>query len=348
VTHGIRDVFTLVRYLPDGSRDPNFGTNGFARKGFARTAGVGGMALQPDGKIVVAGTKDHRADSSTATVVRFLPDGSLDTGFGDDGKAFATAGPNSTANKVALDSEGRIVIVGSVHDSLDHIRAALWRFDADGAEDRSFGSGGVAQLAQDSLGYDVAVDAQDRIVISGNAHVNFQSVFLAARFDANGHLDRTFGSGNGYVTTSFGSEAAALSVSLQPDSGIVLGGYGDAPNGFRGFALARYLEDGTLDGTFGHGGTVVTSFTRDGIVFDTLVQPDGAIVAVGAAQPKFMGVARYLANGRLDHSFSDNGRLEEHAGSNASGVALQADGKLVATAVPGGRGDFMVIRYLGS
>jgi uncharacterized delta-60 repeat protein len=342
-----RDRFRLVRYLPDGSLDPSFGANGVVRKRFSRSASVGGMVLQADGTIVVAGTKRHRADGRTAVVIRFLPDGSVDRGFGQHGKAFATAGPSSNANALAIDDQGRIVIAGSITDSRDHTRAALWRFEAGGAPDRSFGKNGIATLAFDSAGTDVAIDSAGRIVLSGLTFVNFTSVFLLARLGDDGSLDTTFGGGHGYVTTAFGDEAQALSVSLQPDGAIVVGGYGYGTQPFEGFALARYLDDGSLDGSFGKKGKVVTVFTRGAIAFDTLIQPDGAIVAVGYAAPKFMGIARYLTDGHLDASFSGNGRLEEHSFSNAFAVARQDDGKLLAVAVTEGPADFMVFRYLG-
>src|SRR6266487_6929602 len=150
---------------------------------------------------------------------------------------------------------------------------------------------------------------------------------------APGELDPSFGSG-GLVTTDFGGRGDfGLAVAVQSDGKIVAAGNSSTVGGpfSVNFALARYNTDGSLDPTFGSGGTILTSFGGTvSAAADVVVQPDGKIVAVGIAGSDF-GVARYTASGTLDPTFGSGGLVTTDFGGfdQANGVALQADGKIV-------------------
>jgi len=163
---------------------------------------------------------------------------------------------------------------------------------------------------------------------------------------APGDLDPSFGTG-GLVTTDFGGRGDfGLAVALQSDGKIVAAGNSSAVGVFSvNFALARYNANGTLDPTFGTGGTVLTSFGGPlSAAADVAVQPDGKIVAVGIAGSDF-GTARYNADGTLDSAFGVGGLVTTDFGGSeqANGVALQPDGKIIVVGLLLGR--IGVVRY---
>lgn len=153
---------------------------------------------------------------------------------------------------------------------------------------------------------------------------------------APGDLDLTFGSG-GTVTTVIGPNANAEAVAIQPDGKVVAAGYSSGEGG-NVFALARYTANGTLDSTFGSGGTVTTPIgSSSDIASAVVLQSDGKIVAVGySAKGNFsdydFALARYTAAGALDSTFGTGGIVTTPIGSaddHAWGAAIQSDGKIV-------------------
>src|SRR5205823_5199649 len=136
--------------------------------------------------------------------------------------------------------------------------------------------------------------------------------FAVARYNADGSLDTTFGSG-GTVTTNFGPGATyddADGVAIQSDGKIVVAGTCNRGGSDNVFAVARYNADGSLDSTFGSGGTVTTDFGlggSDDSAYAVALQPDGKIVAAGATYlggvPGDFALARYNPDGTLDSTF---------------------------------------------
>ena len=185
--------------------------------------------------------------------------------------------------------------------------------------------------------------------------VRADTKFALARYNSDGTLDATFGV-DGKVMTDFTSGVdSANGVAIQADGKIVVvgpaGSY-DRNQGRTKFALARYNSDGTLDATFGGDGKVMTDFTSGGTdATGVAIQADGKIVAVGvAAAPADVAadstrhsrfaLARYNSDGTLDASFGVNGKVMTDfcaRGDAANGVAIQADGKIVAVGVTADR-----------
>jgi uncharacterized delta-60 repeat protein len=178
---------------------------------------------------------------------------------------------------------------------------------ASGDLDATFGTGG--KVTTDFAGdrdeaHGVVVQADGKLVAAGGAKTSRSQDFALARYNPNGTLDTTFGTG-GKVTTDFaGNDDQAFAVVLQSDGKIVAAG--QASTGYRGgdFALARYNPNGSLDTTFGTGGKVTTDFAGDTDEAHGLVlQPDGKLVAAGQASTGYRGsefaLARYNPNGRL-------------------------------------------------
>jgi uncharacterized delta-60 repeat protein len=255
--------FTLVRYLPDGRLDRSFGANGIVLTSFGapRDAGIESLALQADGKIVVAGWWNAPPSLVGAALVRYLPDGSVDPSFGSRGRVPLDFGVGA----VAIQPDGKIVVAG-----VGKADFALARFLPSGTLDPTFGAGGevFTEVGQASAASALAVEPDGKIVVAGSAlPIGNQpaSEIALARYLADGSLDPSFGSG-GKVQTAFGSRITyASSVALAPDGTIAVAGVARAPatgtNAVSDFALVRYRSDGSLDTGFGDGGRVVTDFT---------------------------------------------------------------------------------------
>jgi len=300
--------------------------------------------------------------------------GDLDPSFGIGGKE-TTDLKRSTdiANAVAVQADGKLVVVGQVYKNNDFSNEdfAVARYNTDGTLDTTFGAGGRVRTDFPGLAAvasAVVIQADGKIVVAGGAFplFTFAGDFKVVRYNPNGSLDRSFGSG-GIVTTIFpGDGSFAFAVALQADGKIIAAGtdfvdFNPGDMSDTDFALARYNADGSLDPTFGNGGTVTTDFfgTEDDAL-SVLIQPDGKIVAVGSGNDPAdfydFAAVRYLSNGALDTTFGVGGRVSTDFGDRgfdrAHSAALQADGKIVtagfATSVDGISENFAVARYTSS
>jgi uncharacterized delta-60 repeat protein len=340
-----------------GDLDPTFGENGMVTTDVGPDGdSANAIAIQPDGKIVVAGEASFAASFG---LVRYTPDGALDATFGGGGIVTTDIAPPG-AYAMALQADGKIVAAGGGR------RFALVRYTPVGDLDPTFGGDGVVTTnfnPEYDLAYAVAIQADGKIVAAGVSSIEARKFLddtkiAVARYNADGSLDTSFG-GDGRVTTNFtGTYDAARAAVIQADGRIVVAG---TAGGYRTFALVRYNSDGTRDSSFGSGGRVTTNFSRGSTEFvaSVALQTDGRIVAVGA-EPSAVGfaLARYETNGALDPTFGDEGTvltdfLTRHdlgyTGGWASGVAIQTDGKIVvAGGAPigsGGDTQFALARY---
>jgi len=278
-------------------------------------------------------------------------DGDLDPSFGAGGKV-TTDFNHSTdiAYAMALQADGKLVVVGTTYTNNDYTGEdfAVARYNANGTLDASFGVNGKVKTDFPGLAAvasSVVIQPDGRIVVAGGAFplFTFLGDFEIVRYNANGSLDSSFGSG-GIVTTSFpGQGSYAFAVALQPDGKIVAAGtdfvnFSSEDSSDTDFAVERYNANGTPDATFGVNGQVVTDF--DGFnddAFAILVQPDGRLVAVGSAKNPAtyydFAAVRYLANGSIDASFGVGGRVRTDFGhadfDQARSAVLQPDGKIV-------------------
>jgi uncharacterized delta-60 repeat protein len=278
--------FALARYKPNGSLDPTFGSDG---RVITKVGGGGvafALALQPDGKLVVAGSVN--GDLSFAhglttgdqfAIARYTAGGSLDNGFGTGGLVTSAFGLLAAqAQAVVLQPDGKIVAAGAGQvDPNTPPGIVVARYEPDGSLDSSFGSNGVAATPSpasrqcDGCGLyanALAIQADGKLVAAGQSCTAGCS-FALDRYNPDGSLDTSFGTG-GRVTTSFGSIDScsggggdfANAVALQPDAKIVAVGYSNfgrcSPN-YDTFALARYEPSGSLDPSFGKAGKVKTS-----------------------------------------------------------------------------------------
>ncbi len=282
--------FALARYHPDGSIDPTFGRDGTVVTDFGDpflSDEANAVAVQTDGKIIAAGSA-----AGGIGIARYNSDGSLDTSFGSSGIVMVDLGIEVPfASAIVIQPDGKIVIAGG-SDPVTITRSDLlvMRFLEDGSLDKEFGIDGIVRGAPDVRGRfnDVALQPDGRIVAAGGRTVPPDSDGVAVvRYNTDGSVDTTF-SNDGLATGPFGSAATLNAVAIQPFVAgfkIVVAGRTNS------FGLARYDEDGSLDTTFGTGGSTITDGT-----FETanavLVQDDGQIVVAGNASGDF-GVVRY-------------------------------------------------------
>ena len=362
-------AFRLARHNPDGTLDIAFGNGGKVTTTFRGSDSASALALQPDGKIVVAGST---GGIFAFALARYLPDGSLDATFGSGGKVTTNFG---LAFALAIQPDGKIVVAGGTDNFL------LARYNPDGSLDPTFGAGGkvITDFGGDDSAFALAFQADGKIVVAGKSEVFTGIVggdFALARYNSDGSLDATFGNG-GKVTTDFINHSVdgAFAVALQPDGKIVVGGATTpipivAPPAF---ALGRYLPNGSLDATFGNSGKVITSFggplcnsktcLSDG-VRSLVLQPGGKIVAAGRFFTGLTGLGNFTGNfalasyhpdGSVDTTFGDGGKVTTDFGGydGAHALALQPDGKLVVagqaalSGIPPSSGDFALARYRG-
>src|SRR5262249_5240268 len=274
---------------------------------------------------------------------RLTPSGGmLDTTFGTNGIVVTHFGALSddTGNALAIQSDGKIVVVGGGGPSTSQFELA--RYNTDGSLDTSRGQGGKVTTsfgtgASHALG--VALQSDGRIVVVGDAFMGSATGtdFAAARYNSDGSLDTTFGQG-GKVTTNFTLNFAdsAKGVALQADGKIVVVGFtfgGTATND--NFAVVRYSADGSLDASFGQGGKVSTNFSGASIddAYAVAIQSDGKIVLAGTSNRigNFdFALARYNSDGSLDSTFGTGGLVTtDYSGGNdvAQALVIQADGK---------------------
>jgi len=244
----------LARYNLDGSLDQSFSSGGKVTTDFGNGATGEAVAIQPDGKLVVAGSAYPPGLSSDPVfaLARYNPNGSLDQSFGASGKQMTGFfGHTAGAFSVAIEPDGMIVAAGDAFHGSDSSTSdfALARYNPNGSPDQSFGAGGKQTTDffgnSDGIGA-IAIQADGKIVAAGAAaHSSTTADLALARYNPNGTLDQTFGAG-GLRTTNFqgniNDNDSATGIVIQPDGKIVVAG--ETQLGITlstlDFAVARY------------------------------------------------------------------------------------------------------------
>lgn len=239
--------FALARYLADGSPDAGFGEGGHTVTPFRYDVQPAAVVVQPDGRIVVAGTASDY-DGTYFALARYGADGSLDTSFGTEGKVTTTY--TGFAYGMVPQPEGGVFVAGtSILPSGTSMGGV--RYGADGRLDRAFGSDGRAwtRLESVSTGEAVLLQPDGKLVVAGTTKPGGETARVAlVRFAADGSLDTGFGEG-GKATVPIEGAEMEVHAALQEDGRIVVA---TAVGGE--FRLARLLPDGAADASFGEGG----------------------------------------------------------------------------------------------
>jgi uncharacterized delta-60 repeat protein len=361
--------FSITRHSRDGTLDASFGNGG--KLTTAIGSGVASdqahaVLVQPDGKILVAGSTDAGGGAGLEfALVRYNTDGTLDSGFGSAGKLVLPMGGDvDVARSLLLQADGKIVVGGdsNVNAALSGVDFALARLLPNGQLDTSFGSNGrvitaiKSQTGRDSLHQLLVqtIAGETRLVAVGG-----EGDFIAARYQVNGQLDTSFGN-SGKISGLFNANIGAARAAVALDGGrLVIAGHIN-----HDVAIVRLNANGTLDSSFGNAGRVLTAVSTSNWDEATALvrQADGKLVVGGwvyegnSSSGDFLTL-RYNDNGQLDTSFAQAGMAlvaMAPTGRNDAGRALvlQADERVPAVRVlqageanVGGTHGFALLRY---
>jgi uncharacterized delta-60 repeat protein len=333
----------FVRINPDGSLDSSF------NPGNGPVGITTGLALQPNGKILVGGAFSQFSGVNRGGIARVDNDGSLDTSFDPGSGTF-----NIFA--IAVQTDSKIVMGGLVNSYNGVNRGGLARAYSDGGLDISFEAGGINERVVEI----VQLPTGETLVCGDFTQVGGVDHFGIARLLGDSSsptptptptttpspgacLDTTFDT-DGKVTTDFDSRTESLeAIALQTDGKIVAVGTSNSA-----FAVARYNINGSLDTSFDGDGKVISSFATSDQVRAVAIQTDGKIVVGGTTDSHSFALARFNSNGSLDTTFDSDGKVitDFQAGSGSERIndlILQSDGKIVA--VGGASNGFALARY---
>ena len=373
----------IIRLTPGGLPDQSFGTSGVASPiGDYKGSQANSVSILPDGKILAAGD-----DGSDMVLARLDSAGKLDRSFAKAGiftaalpdftQQYSTPGDaanaaNATGNAMALQRDGKIIVVGYVSGSGTHYiapqRFAIVRITRSGQLDRGFGDKGEVETNTGNLwetdvneANAVAVQSDGRIVVAGSGYAVGNGLptllpgeILAVRYTPSGKLDRTFGDGGRVGSDPSGLASGAQKIAIQSDGRVIVAA--DL------HTLARFSNAGMLDPTFGFRGRVLPATDMDDLIGSSyegvgqiLVQPDGKILLGGYINnaSQLITLVRYNVDGSLDRSFGHGGFASTDLSTNKfnqdspylESMALQADGKIVVAAVGQIRPGFTILRY---
>ena len=327
----------VARFDTDGALDPSFGAVRVDFGGNFEEARE--VLVQPDGKIVAVGTA--RAASSTGAgrrlvVVRLLANGTLDGTFGDGG-VFVSDLPDSSAFAAVLQPDGRILVAGGIRPFQIPREALLVRLLPDGRLDPSFGGDGYVQPAAIDLALAVALQEDGKIVVAGTPPGD--SGTRVVRLLPDGTPDPGFGPG---VAPSFGGSGAPTDVVVTSTGTIVAAGTTTRSFTDRVATLVAFRPDGTLDTSFGDGGTAQVGPASGATAWNAaaLLPGDRILVAGESAHdlpeglPSDFALGVYGPDGHLDASFSGDGldTFQPEPGVSARAFGLAVDGRRVAVA----------------
>jgi uncharacterized delta-60 repeat protein len=314
-------AFGLVRYTATGQPDTTFGTGGKVITMDQNLAGIRGIAIQGDGKIIAAG---YTGQISDFAVARYLSNGALDATFDGDGIVTTDIFADSDViNAVKLQSDGKILVAGSTVDFDLLTEFALARYNTDGSLDTGFNGTGINTVftecnpdasgcGADALG----IQPDGKIVVTGS----YNDVYMA-RFNSDGSQI------NGITTTDIGGVVdRAFSLTINSTGGIFVAGSTETA-GNEDFFVAKYNSNGTPDPTFDNdNGIVVESFGSNGDVARAVaLQPNGGIIvggSKGAFGSKEFAVARFLGLQPTAANATISGRILTAGGLPIGGVRV--------------------------
>jgi uncharacterized delta-60 repeat protein len=329
--------FALSRINPDGTIDTSFGTNGIVVVRLGNNAdSVSKVRLQPDGKILLAGSSWADGTGYNILLVRYNSNGTLDTTFNSIGYVTRNINGESYdyAGDMALLPDGKIVVVGSTNPGFAAGNILIMRFNADGTPDTTFDGDGIVVMTTAAGGSagQIILLSDGKYLVTGYRNDGVKPNFLLMRLNPDGTFDTSFGTG-GTTVTSVSSDANYISsTDRQSDGKIVVVGSN---------YIVRYTPDGILDTSFGTAGTTrVTSAYETNFV--KVTTDDKIMVST-------RGVYRFTKNGWLDTHFANGGIINmgiTNFTCSSSAIDVQTDGKLLIGGQCGGSPtNFTVARF---
>jgi uncharacterized delta-60 repeat protein len=363
ITAAIFQLLSVSISAQQGQLDPTFNTTGYVINPVYNGDAVQKILVQPDQKILVVGMSFDPSYVSRAYAFRYLPDGTPDLSFGNNG--FFTYELNFEANlySAAITSGGKIVLAGSTTDYSIYEMLVI-RLNEDGTLDSSFDTDGVLTLAfsqvetyGEDISLDMVLDGDDNIFLCGSSYdANYIRRPVIVKVTPAGVVDSTFGV-DGVATIPVSEGACGFEgIMIQPDGKIVATGFFGNTVLWYTLLLVRFESDGTLDNTFSDDGIITYSYSNvDDEGFDLAYTADNNILVAGMtvnANYNYSALLMQFTNdGQLDVNFSDDGILVEDMDiyDYASNVRVLSDGDIVMAGTSGdgppGEFDLAIWKY---
>jgi uncharacterized delta-60 repeat protein len=351
-----------MRFLPDGSPDLLFATNGVFTYSLNFEANVYGCVIRDNGKIVMTGSTTDYNDYRIL-LIQLNEDGTLDESFGDSGIVVQKIGPDMNffedqSYAITLQDDGKILVAGKSYNLDFKFVPVVVRFTENGQLDTDFGDNGVAGIPVIEVENDfdcLVVQEDGKIVASGHyANELLSFALLVVRFLPDGTLDDTFGD-NGIVNYPYQADAEGFGITLNTDNKILLTGFTASPTYNFSMMLMKFDQQGNPDPDFGDEGLVVADYGTYDVGYSIYVQGNDKILVAGTsgdAPPSDcdMAIWRYNPDGTLDDTFGTDGMSKiQFNGNPDEGLAMahQSDGKIViAGKARNANFDYAMVRIL--
>lgn len=309
------------------------------------------IAIQPDGKIVAVGYSLLNISNYDFAVVRYNSDGTLDSSFGSNGKVTTDLGLSEDfAQSVKIQPDGKIIVEGRTAKMI-----RLIRYNTNGSLDSTFGIGGQVYTSlrySGNLIEPLILQPDGKILIGGAAYSGSNADVALARYNTDGSLDSSFGTGGQGVSAIGTGDDVVTSLAVQHDGKIVVACcvYDGVTSKL---ALARFNTTGTLDNSFGENGKVIMalSWVEEYREYNLAIKSNDMIVVAGVSYnglDRDFALARLNTDGSLDNSFNVNTDIGTNQDDYPTSLTVQPDGKIVVAGVTVGSNlsyDFALARY---
>ncbi len=321
--------FSISAFSQLGTLDDTYGTNGQTSNSFGPNCQSYDSEIQPNGKIIIVGNDNSFASGSSCIITRYLPNGTIDNSFGNNGVVSVLIDDYCTGSAIALQNDGKIVVAGTSYKPAGNNQASeimVLRLNIDGNLDTTFGTNGITSInLNDSQTINsIAIQSDGKIVAGGeieNLAISNINTFGLVRFLNNGDIDTTFGT-NGYTCTSGINGGRILDLKLTDDDKIIAVG-NNTPYSTE-HLIVKYDSNGNIDNTFGlNGNGIVQGQINNLSTFTKCVIKNNAIYVSGAtSNSKYNAlIAKYNLDGMLDSNFGNNGLIVKDFGTNLSSFA---------------------------
>ena len=339
--------FVLVRYTPNGTFDSSFGNNGIVQTNFTFGTSWSNVIVQSDNKILVSGTDNYKP-----FVARYNSDGTIDTGFGNNGVQYIVilGRDNSSMPGMALSADGKILLVGLKPGNVSDPRFIyVTRLNSDGSTDNSFGPDGTGlSLLSPDINYangtalssnpkGIAFNSQGEIFVqiqfSINPGTSYLSDYGMLKYSSSGIWDVSFGEG-GIAAAHINHTGQILESGFEisaDDKIISVARKIYQPMAQTGLILVKYNTDGTFDTDFGTNGISETMVTYSQNI-DIEILSNEKIVIAGDNLSTFTSIL-YHPDGQIDTDYGTDGffiyKFEPGSYDYGRAVVQQADGKII-------------------
>lgn len=347
-------AFLLARYLPNGALDTTFGTGGYVTTLVGNHCTGQSVALQTDGKIVVAGSTYVPSQGAVRTdimIVRYNENGSLDTTFDTDGIKVETMDYSQSVNALLIQADGKMVVGGSF-ESVDNPAFAtfgLARFNTNGSLDQTYGVSGFVFTSDLSGGEIMDMKFADNENIIAVGRNNYGPDCVVGKYNANGEIVTSFGpNGTGLIEEDYRIIALLYKCVISKNNDIYIGGASFDGVKYSAF-ISKYNASGIADNSFGVNGKILRDFGNNIASFAndiTIDHNDNLLVGygVGLTSDYNFGIESYNLSGVLNTSFGTNGYFMTNFGTGHDyfeTMLVQPDNKIV---MAGNKGSFVLAR----